>query len=556
MRRRFIYPSAWMLCTTAAMVAAGPVRQSVEVLEAIIPQPQVATLTGADFRVTNTTVIACSAQAGESERFAFETFNQDLTGRGGPPLKVVDIAPGAEPPAGAIVIGLTPRDSFADRALQQAHFALDERIGDQGYQLHASGDGVILLAQTPVGAFYAVQSLRQLLRLTDDGIFVTGARITDWPRYKLRGFQFDAGRSPHTVDAMRRIVRICSAFKLNFVIYREGDDELCSVRYKTNRLGSLNPTALTIDDVAEFVRYCSRHHVQVIPEIESLGHSSAKGFTYPDLIDDFGPKTRYPGIGIHHRKRRLILTKPESYELLRSIYSEWVPILNTPYMHLGCDEAGGGSPEHLARLYGFLAELGSKAGKTVRPIVWADAAQTPDELKQHFVRCLWDYGDGAGVTLDNPHLVKQGLPMLLAPGCREEVIMAGGSGSFHTPLSKTSYDRAFANLHAWGRIGLDHPNFIGLLSVQWSGNQQDLWLPDYLVAAEYGWTPDKPAYDFERLMARVQGALAKIKDYTSPRPDEFNRSAWDGIWLDAKGWWEQDIMGKALPMEPETRKAP
>jgi len=538
------------------MAAVDVTRQPIDAFDALIPQPQVARPTGEDFPVTKGTVIACSTRADESERFAVETLNRYLGEQGRPPLKVVEIAPEAELPGGAIVVGLTPRDSFAGRALEQAGIALDDRVGDQGYQLLSSKDGAVLVAKTAVGAFYAIQTLKQLMRFADDGTFVAGASIADWPRYKLRGFQFDAGRSPHTVAAMRRIVRICSTFKLNFVIFREGDDELCSVRYKTNRLGSLNPTALAIDDVAEFVRYCSRYHVQVVPEIESLGHSSAKGFTYPDLIDDFGPKTKYPGIGIHHRKRRLILTKPESYELLRSMYSEWVPILNTAYMHLGCDEAGGGSPEHLARLYGFLAELGAQAGKTVRPIVWADAAQTPDNLKEHFVRCLWDYGDGAGVTLDNPHLVRQGLPMLLAPGCREEVIMAGGSGSFHTPLSKTSYDKAFANLRTWSQIGLDHPNFIGLLSVQWSGNQQDLWLPDYLVAAEYGWTPDKPAYDFERLMARVQGALAKIKDYTNPPTDEINRSAWDGIWLDEKGWWQRDIMGKALPMEPEPKNSP
>jgi hypothetical protein len=209
----------------------------------------------------------------------------------------------------------------------------------------------------------------------------------------------------------------------------------------------------------------------------------------------------------------------------------------------------------LAKLYGFLSDLGAKSKKAVRPIVWADAAQTPPELKDRFVRCLWDYGDGKGVTLDNPHLVKQGLPELLAPGCTEEAIMAGGSGSFHTPLSKTSYDKAFANLHTWSQLGKAHPNFIGLLSVQWSGNQQDLWLPDYVVAAGYGWCPDKPAYNFGRLMGLVKAALADIKDYTNPRPDEVNRSAWDGIWLDEKGWWKQDIMGKALPMEPDTKKA-
>ena len=54
-------------------------------------------------------------------------------------------------------------------------------------------------------------------------------------------------------------------------------------------------------------------------------------------------------------------------------------------------------------------------------------------------------------------------------------------------------------------------------------------------------------------MTRVKAALADIKDYTNPRPDELNRSAWDGIWLDEKAWWKQDIMGNALPFEPDPR---
>jgi hypothetical protein len=535
---------------------ANDAARSDEVVAALIPQPQEVALTGGDFVIKADTAIVRSHQAGESELAAIADFNDFLAGGGASPLKLVEEATDRDQSAGNILVGWAVRDYFADKALRNKRFPPDTRISQEGYQLLVGDGGIILNANTAAGTFYGLQTLKQLTRFDGGKAVVRGVRIADWPRYQLRGFQFDAGRAPHTIATMKRIVRICSHFKLNFVVFREGDDELCAVRYKTNRLGSQNPTAISIDEMAEFVKYASRYHVQVIPEIESLGHSSAKGFDYPDLIDDFGPKTRYPGIGIHHRKRRLILSKPEAYDLLKSIYSEWTPILNTRYMHLGCDEAGGGSPQHLARLYLVLKQLGDKNGKTIQPIVWADAAETSKRLKGEYIRCLWDYGDGAGVSLDNPHLIKQGIQYLVAPNCPEEAIMAGGSGSFHTALSKTSYDKAFANLYTWSQLGKGHRNFIGLFAVQWGGNQQDLWVPDYVVCAEYSWLPDHPAYDFDRLMARVKAALAKLKDYTNPRPDEVNRSAWDGIWLDEKGGWKQDIMGKALPLESETRQAP
>jgi len=548
------YVSAW----AADLPASAPVDAAVRddaVVAALIPQPQEVALTGSDFAIAPGTKIVRSWRVGENELAAIVAFNDFLAENGQQPLELVEGATDRDQSAGNILVGRAPRDFFTYKSLDDAHFPPDSRIGSQGYQILVSSKGIILNANTAAGTFYGLQTLRQLTRFADGKAIVRGVRITDWPRYSLRGFMFDAGRSPHTIATMKRIVRICSAFKLNFVIFREGDDELCAVRYKTNRLGSQNPTVIPIDDVAEFVKYCSRYHVQVVPEIESLGHSSAKGFDYPDLIDDFGPKTKYPGIGIHHRKRRLILSKPEAYDLLRSIYSEWVPILNTRFMHLGCDEAGGGSPEHLARLYDMLKQLGDKNAKTVQPIVWADAAETPPKLKGRYIRCLWEYGDGAPINLQNPHLIKQGIHYMVSPNCPEPAIMAGGSSSLHTALSKLDYERAFANLYAWGQFGKNHQNFVGLLAVQWSGNQQDLWLPDDLAAAEYGWSPDQPAYDFDRLMARVRSALAKLKDYTHPQPDEINRSAWDGIWIDEKGQWLQDIMGKALPMEPETKAA-
>ena len=54
---------------------------------------------------------------------------------------------------------------------------------------------------------------------------------------------------------------------------------------------------------------------------------------------------------------------------------------------------------------------------------------------------------------------------------RVGVIMAGGSDSYHLPLAKLEYERALTNLYRWCRFGEDKPNFIGILAVQWCGNQ-------------------------------------------------------------------------------------
>lgn len=117
-----------------------------------------------------------------------------------------------------------------------------------------------------------------------------------------------------------------------------------------------------------------------------------------------------------------------------------------------------------------------------------DAPETPAPFKSKVIRCLWEYADGLEVG-ESLHLFRQGIRALSEPGCTERVFMAGGSTSRHTPLSKSSRLDAYRNLADWSRWGADRPNFTGLLAVQWGGNMLDEWLPDFLAAAEFGWTP-------------------------------------------------------------------
>ncbi len=89
--------------------------------------------------------------------------------------------------------------------------------------------------------------------------------------------------------------------------------------------------------------------------------------------------------------------------------------------------------------------------------------------------------------------------------------------------------------------GSGRPNFTGLFAVQWSGNMTDDWLPDFLAAADFGWKPPEriPAYD--DVVARIRNHLAPLADASSPRAEEVDPPAWDGIWLKG-GQWDEEIL--------------
>ncbi|NIA32073.1 MAG: family 20 glycosylhydrolase, partial [Actinobacteria bacterium] len=417
--------------------------------------------------------------------------------------------------------------------------------GAEAYQLLIQPDGVRIAANSAQGLLWGFMSLRQLCSMQNSrALQIPALKITDWPHYRWRGYMLDTGRSPFSMAQIKRTIRICSAFKLNFLIIREGDDELNAIRYNHLPLGSKNPHALSIQDFTELVAYGEKYGIAVFPEIESLGHAAAKSIFYPDLVEG-GIRTDYwPGF-FHRRKANLRVGDPRTYKLLESIYDELFPLLRTPMVHLGLDEVRLSREEqagHLKRLLPIAEKVGEKYGKKMDMIVWSDAPPTPPQFREHVIRCLWVYGKK--MDTDNESARRQGLDQLIQPGCVQKVFMAGGSGTHHRPYSKEGYPGAFVNLASWAMLGANHANFIGLLAVQWASNVIDEWFPNFLMAADFGWNVPENMPDYQKTMKRVAVNLTSLRDFTDPDPAAVDRPAWDGIWLNGRYWDEDVFTGK------------
>ena len=500
----------------------------------LLPRPQQVTPQTADLALSAEMRIRVVAPAGQEATFAGQRLSDLLQEETGLRLSVV-----AETGAG-----------YALR-LGEAEAPEASALGEEGYALRVDGAGAAVRANSARGLLWGAMTLRQLAARGPEGPTLAGADIRDWPHYRWRGLMVDAGRSPNSLAQIKRIVRVCSAFKLNALIYREGDDELNSVRYRTNKLGSLNPCALSVAQVRELVAYARQHGIAIVPEIESLGHSTAKGFHYPHLVSG-GFEQPYTGLAPHIRKSHLNPHDPRSYELLASIYDEWFPILPSPLVHLGLDEVRLGQEEqaaHLARLLPLVDEVAARHGVSVTPIVWADAPPTPAAYASRVVRCLWSYAERT-VSVEDEHLLRQGMVELGLAGCPQPVLMAGGSNALHTPYTRSPYEKVLENLADWARWGADKPNVLGLIAVQWSGNMLDDWLPDFLAAADDGWRPPEEGPVYEGQMARVRRHLGRLTDAARPRPEEVDHHAWDGIWL-RDGAWYEDIMSGMRRVQTE-----
>jgi hypothetical protein len=510
-------------------------QECARVLRRLVPKPRRSRVTNGRFQVTDSLKLKvfcgdCAMVQLAGQRFAelvMDEYGLDI------PTHCVDKQGPYQ-----LVLSASPDDiTLSPEASEQP----------EGYVLHVYSDSAVVTSATAKGLLWGAMTLAQLVVRDDDGLWLPGVHIEDWPRYQWRGFAIDSGRAPNSLPKIKRIIRVCSTFKLNFMLFREGDDELAAVRYKTNRLGSGNPYAFTMDQVKELIDYAEQYGVTVVPEIESLGHSTAKGFDYPDLVSG-GFEHKYGELVTHIRKSHLAPADQRSYELLASVFNEWFGLIKSPLVHLGLDEVRldpEPQAEHLRGLLELADRVGKEHGLEIEPVVWADAPPTPPEFADRVIRCLWHYGDTKDkVNYDNQHLIRQGIRELTEGGRHDKVFMAAGSGSLHTPNSKSDYPGAFENLAQWAAWGRDLPNFIGLLAVQWSGNATDDWLPDFAEAAEVAWNPPDSVPEFEPEFERIKARLARLKDYASPNPDEVDPPAWDGILLKDGDWYHDIMSGK------------
>src|SRR5579875_1572941 len=106
-----------------------------------------------------------------------------------------------------------------------------DRFGE-GYQLRVGRTGAALRAATQHGLFNGVQTLLQLLpariasRHRQRGPWTMhAAEITDYPRFRYRGFMLDIARHYEPPRVAERLIREAAAYKINVFHLHLSDDQ-------------------------------------------------------------------------------------------------------------------------------------------------------------------------------------------------------------------------------------------------------------------------------------------------------------------------------------------
>lgn len=235
---------------------------------------------------------------------------------------------------------------------QKAHISLHildlPDLGNEGYQLDITTDGIIIKANTEAGVFYGITSLLQLAFEYKSFGHIAWPLISveDVPKLKWRSFMFDSGRQYHTMRHLKEYLDHMAMLKMNVFHWHltEHDGWRIEIkRYpKLTSVGAYVGPWLeqkgyyTQDQIKEIVAYAADRHIEVVPEIDVPGHSNAALHAYPEHTCKKEQPVR---LEKGHSPVIFCGGREETYTFLENVLDEVMALFPSQYIHLGGDEA-------------------------------------------------------------------------------------------------------------------------------------------------------------------------------------------------------------------------
>lgn len=243
-------------------------------------------------------------------------------------------------------------------------------LGSEEYKLAVAKDEIKIEASTQVGAYYALQSLRQLSRIELGENQIPCCEIEDGPRFSWRGLQLDESRHFFGKEYVKKFLDMMFMMKLNVFHWHLTDDvgwrieikkyplltEIGSKREYT-QINGWQSTDIdnkpyggyyTQDEIKEIIAYAAQRGITVVPEIDFPAHCLSALAAYPWLAcrEIHREVPGYFGSAIPERKlkirdwnRPLCPGKDQTIEFVKDIVSEVCELFPAPYFHIGGDEA-------------------------------------------------------------------------------------------------------------------------------------------------------------------------------------------------------------------------
>lgn len=298
-------------------------------------------------------------------------------------------------------------------------FSADNSLDTNAYQIAITDKGIAIKASSPAGAFFAAQSLRQMIWNSTSGqktgsLSLRYMTINDKPEYSWRGFHLDVSRHFFTKAYILELIDWLAYYKFNKLQIHLTDDQgwrveidqfpllteigawrtfnnldsICMEKAKSDINYTIDPRFIkevngqkiyggfySKQDIREIVAYSSANFIDVIPEIDMPGHMSAAIRAYPQLscVDSAGWGTEF--------SFPICPCNPDVMDFSYKVWDEIIELFPSKVVHIGCDEVEKGTWDASPECQAFMKQNGMT---------------TLNEIQNYFVKKLQEHLEAKG----------------------------------------------------------------------------------------------------------------------------------------------------------------
>jgi hexosaminidase len=273
--------------------------------------------------------------------------------------------------------------------------------GTEGYRMRVAADGIVVDAAGAAGAFYAVQTMRQLMPaqiFSDSAVAgvrwsVAAATIEDSPRFRWRGAHLDVSRHFMPVEFVKRYIDLLALHKMNSFHWHLTDDQGWRIEIRKyprlTEVGAWRSETLvgsmrrnlanapydgirhggfyTQEQIRDVVEYARQRFVNVVPEIELPGHAQAVIAAYPQLGSTSEPVEvrKVWGVSDH-----VLNPSDSTVAFMKDVLDEVLQLFPGQFIHIGGDE---------------VAKTQWRTHPAARERMQKEGLQTEEELQSWFI---------------------------------------------------------------------------------------------------------------------------------------------------------------------------
>lgn len=280
--------------------------------------------------------------------------------------------------------GTEVRVSDKEKSSNAIILAVDSTMGHpEGYKLQITPEKVLLTGGSEAGVFYGIQTIHKALPILKDGkvaAALPAGTVTDFPRFRYRGFMIDVGRHFFPVSYLKQMIDLMALHNINYFHWHLTEDQGWRIEIKKypklTEIGSKRDSTIidwetkkfdgkphsgfyTQDEAREIVRYAADRFITIVPEIDLPGHTTAALASYPELGCTGGPYKVLCSFGVFPDV--LCAGNDQTLQFTKDVLDEIMDIFPSEYIHIGGDECPKSRWEKCPKCQAKIKELGIKA---------------------------------------------------------------------------------------------------------------------------------------------------------------------------------------------------